>query len=880
MDVSPRDHAAAARNLLEAVGRRGQRELVRHLLGVLVLVATVGVVVAIPQVRALLEPPHLLRRPWPAIAWAVLLVGYGALALAVVPYEQPAATPDDAGLGRRMLDTWRRVRWGVERLARRAFDWRFLRTPGLGPQATVVATGVIAAGVVLVSPVSRRLPLETVGIHLLLVGVWLLPLVQRFVVAPVLATSPRGADVARDKVGRQIGRSAVIVVAAALAGEILWFAVGSGAGGLAYRTYSTYAVLQVAFYVLVAARVLDTVARVTGEWTRGVAALGGFVVLLVSPSGERVGAAAPSDVEARAFLRALSTRIDATAPGPVVFVAASGGGSRAALFAALVYENLAEMRLEAVGVPAAPLHERVVLVSSVSGGSLASAYFAERMARGGGEDRRRESPRNLDPDAVNATFAPASRSGAEVGEVRVAAAVAALADGRATPVVDRFLHSAFVDDMATDFMAPLLRGVLSVGVERGASVAGFWEDHFTWRANEGASTSAGLAPLVLFNATTVRDGRRVVVTDPPLEANALEPHALVLGDLAAGRRLSVSDAVRVSANFPWGFDLAEVDVAAREGDMDGQLTDGGVVDNTGLDTLAALVEYLRDAAATGNAEAQRVRDGLVTRGVILLEVDAGARPEPPSGFSSSFASVTRPLHALAQAAHANATVLRARNLLRLRDALRSPSGVSAVWPVRAGFPCNPEGDVPTAWALGAEDLAEVLGEFIARQPRLDDRVGTAFAALAARERSPQANDVLDAWWRAVSQVDDQEHRCQGEVDATLTKAEASAARRARECLAGGCSAAPPSQAWVLAGTWDEGAARWTEVNLEISVAPESLRSGARLRVLHRLLLRERPPNDAGELGADLALLDADAELEMTGAPLRRGAYVWLPVRRL
>ena len=56
----------------------------------------------------------------------------------------------------------------------------------------------------------------------------------------------------------------------------------------------------------------------------------------------------------------------------VIGLAVSGGGSRAALFAAATFEALAQLKLEAG--PTSVL-DRVSYISSVSGGSLASAYY-------------------------------------------------------------------------------------------------------------------------------------------------------------------------------------------------------------------------------------------------------------------------------------------------------------------------------------------------------------------------------------------------------------------------------------------------------------------------------------------------------------------------
>jgi len=56
----------------------------------------------------------------------------------------------------------------------------------------------------------------------------------------------------------------------------------------------------------------------------------------------------------------------------VVGLAVSGGGSRAALFAAGAFEELAKLK---VGADTVPVLDRVSYISSVSGGSLASAYY-------------------------------------------------------------------------------------------------------------------------------------------------------------------------------------------------------------------------------------------------------------------------------------------------------------------------------------------------------------------------------------------------------------------------------------------------------------------------------------------------------------------------
>lgn len=61
--------------------------------------------------------------------------------------------------------------------------------------------------------------------------------------------------------------------------------------------------------------------------------------------------------------------------GPLVGVAVSGGGSRSAAFSEAVLEELAKVDVARAGAPVSVL-ERVQYMSGVSGGSLATAYFA------------------------------------------------------------------------------------------------------------------------------------------------------------------------------------------------------------------------------------------------------------------------------------------------------------------------------------------------------------------------------------------------------------------------------------------------------------------------------------------------------------------------
>ena len=102
---------------------------------------------------------------------------------------------------------------------------------------------------------------------------------------------------------------------------------------------------------------------------------------------------------------------------------------------------------------------------------------------------------------------------------RVREACRKLAQGQTGAGKDQFpdwlLSSAFADDMGTDFMAPLLRGVLSVGLERGTSVSRFWESQFGWAGKTNQKGfSAARTPLLFVNACDVDSGLRSLSASP------------------------------------------------------------------------------------------------------------------------------------------------------------------------------------------------------------------------------------------------------------------------------------------------------------------------------------------------------------------------------
>jgi hypothetical protein len=797
----------------------------------------------------------------------------------------------------------------------------------------------------------------------------------------VLRARPAAAAAAQappplDPILALCGRACGVVLAATALCEIIWLAAYWAPDYVSYRLYTIWAVFHICFLLSVTAGTVDVFHN---EWQRPYRQAGVIaVVLLVAyvlypstiadvPPGQEdepldtaPAAAGPS------WYDHFEARLNATdARAPVVFVAASGGGSRAALFTVLVLEALAREPLtdstgaplyrplkDAAGRPRkdargrpqddprAPLHwsDQIVLMSGVSGGSLGTAYYVRNRIPAKGSAIA--SPRNSFLRETELAFSRelSRESGSTLLDIyqqlwrwrppddggspllvldqqlrrwqrrpgRQGVAGCRSQPGAAAPGETEEEHARRVrevfdpaqvfrtkefdwvvkndpaDAMCTDFMAPLLRGLMTPRIERGTALGHFWAQRFDWT---GCNTLDGYGPdgygpgrpLVLFNACEAREGGRFVVGFPPLPRGALhhrprladrdpqssqfgsgpEP-ARTLTDFWPRYRVSLAEAVRMSANFPWGLrtarlrkdvydlrpevrrrfvqDAAAWDEARRALLGDGpnspqsqklagllpaaqrewlqgldhaetrelgaqnlarlvgwlhelypdggaryelrarakevlrdlgargylwrrpqykDLLDGGVNDNTGVPTLWEVVQHLRDlgesdpgqpddppAGGEARAKAKGLLDQLRRRGVVLVEIDSGAKPS-----LQPVAEVQTPAQGLNNAAYATAIAAKSGYYQRLNTLLQPDlegrDGPGEVFqPGRAGrplpaaeavqdllnpsyavlrrtplyvqvFECNhsTERDVMTAWALAPSDKARVTATF-------------------------------------------------------------------------------------------------------------------------------------------------------------------------
>ncbi len=721
--------------------------------------------------------------------------------------------------------------------------------------------------------------LHSLGLLVLLTGIWL-------VLRP--GTPPR-------PVSNDWGRFLAWVLTSCLLGELIWRLASAERIGvyLSYRFYTIWAVLYLltAFILLgnlvdrwhqnwswAPVRPLALVVVAWAAWAFTHAVRLPLDDVRLHMTGEQQafwdkGRDQGEDVPQRNlyWFEHLRHRIAAIPPegGPAVIVAASGGGSRAAIFTALSLETLAHTPLDAAkpvfdeppkNDPPRTWADNIVLISSVSGGSLATAYFVERLPhnpdhlhglppRHPGEPRTVEELRNTTAAELVARLREKARELLLASPVQVQPGAAeedpwfretclpgldpqqstdddlrdyllscrrrdSWADLReklrqqranlhgqqkdqldvrievlnqllAITQVYLFLHkpaelkdaelqrfrwafhSRAFDEMCADFMASITRGALSPTLDRGDSLALFWTQRFGWQNCTSFNGYGDFVrvrdyhdfhPAVVFNASDVAKGSRLAVGFPALphdlwqaaypERKLARERPKTLDELDGNHsyRVSLARAVRMSSNFPFGFRVLELDLQQPPDTNNHQapvhVLDGGVVDNTGLDTVCELFRavafhaYPANSASPYHQPAKEILTELRRRGVVLFEIDAGAKPDERTPIL--FSGVREPIQALNNATYTSADQVKAfylretRAILnrkldaltegdkRKQDAVASFRAALPATTLHLPFQCNhyhpgaarAGEDVMTAWTLGPDDKATVVLRFL------------------------------------------------------------------------------------------------------------------------------------------------------------------------
>jgi hypothetical protein len=199
----------------------------------------------------------------------------------------------------------------------------------------------------------------------------------------------------------------------------------------------------------------------------------------------------------------------------------------------------------------------------------------------------------------------------------------------------------------------------------------------------------------------------------------------------------------MSSNFPWGFPVQELIVNDGEKERAHMhILDGGVVDNTGIDTLRYIFRsfdfderrYKAARRDRPNEEVPKplgveILDALRARKVLIVEIDSGAKPT--EGISHGLkAGVTESLGALSNAAYSQAARAKREHFEEIariidgEDVEGSASGRSrgSRYVMREAFVCNEDdadtrdsgANVMTAWTLGPHDKADILTRFFSQ----------------------------------------------------------------------------------------------------------------------------------------------------------------------
>lgn len=699
-------------DLLRAAGRQVERSF-----ATLLALALVGLFLfGMPQAANVLwQWPRPGEGPlWLVLGFYVFLVGVSALDVWLLVGCVPRS--GEAGRGVRLLS---------------AAGRRVARIVGVGRFALVA--GLVAVGVGVLAAVGPRSGLDrsTIGAFAYLTiayGLW--------------SACVRGEGERVGYAGDTLGRALTAVALTLTVGEVLWAAIDTFPGALSKRNYTIWALTELAFLAVLFARVVDALQR---RWRRSPLRLVALVAVVVGlglsghadigvPSARGPSDAGPSGParERRAvdlaWLDALELRLQRLpSDAPVVLVSASGGGSRAALFTALVLESLARKEVAGAG-EGVTIADHILAISSVSGGSLATAWYATRPV-----DALVDAPLETTATELAARMreiakeAAARMGGDDGASARVHALAetcraleAAVAAGTQQPDLPVPFFSAYADAMSADFMAPVLRGTLLPGVDRARSLVRTWDRAFGWDAFDSDTPYDPTRPLVLLNAALSEQGRTYAFGWPRPPAELCAPDLRTISQDDPGFSVTLSEMVRLSAGFPWLAPIARVRPAGATRVL--HVVDGGIVDNTGMETLAALLRGVFARADWGESpedevtvRATRIVDTIRARGLVVVEIDSGAKKRMPGLGARLLPNLLEPVDALQISIDNNA--LRARDralndIVRLYLAKKRPGQILAKLPLSVRFSCDHFEDVMTAWALGPRDKAAVWATFL------------------------------------------------------------------------------------------------------------------------------------------------------------------------
>jgi Patatin-like phospholipase len=331
---------------------------------------------------------------------------------------------------------------------------------------------------------------------------------------------------------------------------------------------------------------------------------------------------------------------------PIIVVSTAGGGIRAAAWTAEVITRLQEKCQQ--------VSDSLVLVSSVSGGSVGSMFVVGPYDGGG------KYPTNLEAIRSNA-----SRS-----------SLSAVGWGMAYPDLAR--------------TSPLAGVFIPETRDRGWSLENAWAT--AWReAHQDTPTmrqwrvdvTNGTRPAVIFNATVSENGDRFLVAS----TDTTSPGTKRFFELYPNADIGVATAARLSATFPYVSPLARAsDEPINKGFHIG---DGGYYDNSGL---LSVVEWLEQAApALGDHQ------------VVLILIDAKPGNEADGQAWSWQRQMVGPIETLLEVRTSSQQLRDSIELSMAKEYLENRSVKMSPAP----FLFESSLPVPLSWHLTDSQIAEV-----------------------------------------------------------------------------------------------------------------------------------------------------------------------------
>lgn len=344
---------------------------------------------------------------------------------------------------------------------------------------------------------------------------------------------------------------------------------------------------------------------------------------------------------------------------PVVFVAAAGGGIRAAYWTAAVLEELRTVR----GFDCS-----LFAVSGVSGGSLGAATF---VVTNYGRDGWRPEPRPW--------------------------ATTVLSEDFLSPVVGGLLFYDFLQRFLPFAWDRLDRSrTLEVGWEWSLEAGGdsrAFRNSFPqfYRANPWA-------PALVLNSAVVEDGKRAVYSS--LSVHDLpDTHDLLAPELSSAS-VPLSGAVHNSARFTYVSPAGLV--TTTSGERWGRLVDGGYFENSGAATALDLMRALR---STARPILVLIRNDVDEPPICKAssEICSPAPPEPPGSpraFGHETLSPARVLMAARSARGRLAQIDAVRYVQSVPASARNSVFEFSLQPPKAGdHPKRALADPPLGWSL-------------------------------------------------------------------------------------------------------------------------------------------------------------------------------------